>query len=81
MLSREELERIREEQEALETWRTFSRHVVADLLEMCTICGTIREKPQLTRCRLCEDAYICKEGVCAKRHQAELHPGVASWAR
>jgi hypothetical protein len=81
MLSHDELERIREEREALETWRTFSRHVVADLLEMCAICGTIREKTQLARCRWCEDAYICKEGVCTRRHQAELHHGVAFWTK
>ena len=77
MLSHDELERIREEREAFETWRTFSRHVVADLLEACAVCGTIQEKVQLVRCRLCEDNYVCKLGVCAQRHQAELHPGMA----
>ncbi|MGA3324521.1 MAG: hypothetical protein ABSF45_08605 [Terriglobia bacterium] len=79
MLSHEELEKIREEREVLETWRSYSRHVVADLLEACAICGTLREKVQLSRCRWCEDTYICKEGVCAQKHQAELHPAVAFW--
>ena len=79
MLSHDELEKIREEQEALETWRTFSRHVIAHLLEMCIICGTIREKAHLARCRWCEDTYFCKEGICAQLHQAELHPAVAFW--
>jgi len=79
MLSHDELEKIREEREVYETWRSYSRHVVADLLEACAICGTVREKERLTRCRWCEDTYICKEGVCAQQHQAELHPAVAFW--
>jgi hypothetical protein len=34
----------------------------------------------LARCRWCEeDTYICKDGICAQRHQAELHPAVAFW--
>ena len=79
MLSHEELERIREEHEVLYTWRTYSRHVVADLLEACAVCGTLRERTNLTRCRWCEDTYICKEGACAQQHQSELHPAVAFW--
>jgi recombinational DNA repair protein RecR len=79
MLSHKELDRIREEREVMETWRTYSRHVVAEMLEACSICGTLREKDQLSRCRWCEDTYICKEGVCAQQHQAELHPAVAFW--
>ncbi len=79
MLSHDELEKIREEREVMETWRSYSRHVVADLLEACAICGTVREKAQLVRCRWCEDIYICKEGLCSQQHQAELHPAVAFW--
>jgi hypothetical protein len=33
----------------------------------------------LGRCRWCDDTYICKDGVCAQQHQAELHPAVAFW--
>ena len=57
----------------------ISRHVVAEMLEACAICGTVREKVQLSRCRWCEDIYICKDGVCAQKHQADLHPAVAFW--
>jgi len=49
------------------------------MLEACAVCGTIREKVNLDRCRWCEDIYICKEGVCSQKHQAELHPAVAFW--
>jgi len=79
MLSHDDLDKLREEQEVMDVWRTFSRHVVADLLEGCAVCSTVREKARLTRCRWCEDTYICKEGVCAQHHQAELHPAVAFW--
>jgi hypothetical protein len=79
MLSHKELEKIREEREVLETWRTYSRHVVAEMLEVCAICGTVRDKQDLSRCRWCEDTYICTKGVCAEKHQAELHPAVAFW--
>ena len=79
MLSHDELEKIREEQEVMETWRTYSRHVVADLLEACAICGAVGEKVEMSRCRWCEDTYLCKEGVCAQKHQADLHPAVAFW--
>ena len=47
MLSHDELEKIREEREVLETWRSFSRHVVADMLEVCAICGTDPRKGRL----------------------------------
>ena len=77
MLSHDEIERIRQEQEAFETWRRYSRHVVADLLETCSICGTIREKSKLLRCGWCQDTYVCKDGNCAQRHQVQLHSVVA----
>jgi recombinational DNA repair protein RecR len=79
MLSQKELEKIREEHEVFETWRTISRHVVADLLEACSICGTVREKAAMGRCRWCPDTYICKDGLCAHQHQADAHPAVAFW--
>ena len=55
MLSRDDLEKMREEREVLEMWQRYSRHVVADLLEACAICGTLREKVQLARCPWCAD--------------------------
>lgn len=79
MMSKEDLEKIREEQEAMESWRTVSRHVVADLLEACVICGAVREKDRLARCRWCDDVYFCKEGVCAQQHHVGVHPAVAFW--
>jgi hypothetical protein len=33
----------------------------------------------LGRCHWCVDTYICKEGICAQRHQVESHPAVAFW--
>ncbi len=79
MLGRDDFAKIREEQEVLETWRAFARHVVADLLEACSVCGTVREKDQLKRCRWCEDVYYCQKGFCHHQHQAQGHPGVAFW--
>jgi hypothetical protein len=79
MLSKDEMAKLREEHDTMESWRTVSRHVVADLLEACAICGTIREKDHLVRCRWCEDVYFCKEGVCSQQHHMEVHPAVAFW--
>jgi hypothetical protein len=79
MLGKDDLTRIREEREVLENWRAHSRHVVADLLEACTVCGCVRDKDRLTRCQWCEDVYYCKEGVCAQQHHAATHPSVAFW--
>jgi hypothetical protein len=79
MLSHDELEKIREEREVLDTWRNYSRHIIADFLEACAICGILRERAHLTRCRWCEDTYVCKEGACAQQHQVQLHPAVAFW--
>jgi hypothetical protein len=79
MLSRDKLDKIREERDVFETWRSYSRHVLAEMLEACAIYGAIREKERLAHCRWCEDTYICKDGICAQRHQAEVHPAVAFW--
>lgn len=79
MLDKHELEKIREEHEVMDNWRAYSRHVVAALLEACAVCGTVREKEGLTRCRWCEDVYYCKDGLCAQQHNADTHPSVAFW--
>ena len=79
MMTQDELGKIREENEAEDTWRKYSRHFVADLLEGCVVCGAIRERGRLVRCRWCEDIYFCKQGVCSQQHQAETHPAVAFW--
>jgi len=79
MLSDSELQQMREEFETLNLWRRFSRHVVADLLEVCAVCGCVREKCRLTRCRSCEDTYYCSDGLCFHQHQAKHHPAVANW--
>jgi hypothetical protein len=79
MLSDSEQEAMREEFETLDRWRKFSRHVVADLLEVCAVCGCIREKCRLARCRWCEDTYYCADGLCFHQHQANHHPAVANW--
>jgi len=79
MMTNDDLGRIREENEVMDTWRKYSRHVVADMLEACGVCGTVREKDRLTRCHWCEDVYFCKEGLCAQHHQAEMHPAMAFW--
>ncbi len=79
MLTNDEMAKFREEQEVMDNWRKVSRHVVADLLEACAICGTVREKDRLNHCRWCEDVYFCKEGLCHQKHHAEVHPAVAFW--
>lgn len=79
MLSKDDLAKIREEREAMETWRIYSRHAVAEMLEACSVCGLVREKKNLARCRWCDDVYYCQRGVCSRHHQAEAHPGVAFW--
>jgi hypothetical protein len=53
--------------------------VVAELLEACAICGTVREKDRLARCRWCQDVYYCREGTCAQQHHVDIHPAVAFW--
>jgi len=78
MISDDEMDRMREEFETLDRWRKFSRHVVADLLEACTVCSSVREKRRLTRCRWCVDTYYCSDGLCSHRHQATRHPAAAN---
>lgn len=79
MLGKDDLAKLREEREVLENWRTYSCHVIADLLEVCMVCGTVREKERLTRCRWCEDVYYCQGDTCAHQHHAETHPATAYW--
>ncbi len=62
MMTHDDLEKIREEHEAEDIWRKYSRHFVADMLEACAICGTIREKEHLARCRWCEDVLLLQAG-------------------
>ena len=77
MATHSNLSSIRDEVEAETTWRTYSRHIIAHLLEGCAECGTVCEKEQLTRCRSCEDVYLCKSGCCAQQHNTEMHSAVA----
>jgi hypothetical protein len=79
MLSDAELNQFREERQVDEQWRNISCHVIADLLEVCSICDTVREKDRLVRCPLCEDAYCCQDGHCTEQHRLGLHPAVAYW--
>ena len=79
MMSKEDLARIREEHDTMDDWRTYSRHVVAELLEACSICGSVREKSTLVHCQWCQDIYFCKDGTCSQHHHVDTHPGVAFW--
>jgi len=79
MVPKGELEKIREEYEVFETWSRISRHVVADMLEACADCGMVREKERLVRCHWCQDVHFCREGTCAQKHHAAVHPSVAFW--
>ena len=77
MATHSDLSSIRDEVEAETTWRTYSRHIIAHLLEGCAKCGTVREKEHLSRCPTCEDVYLCKNGCCSQQHNTEMHPDVA----
>lgn len=79
MMDKDELHKLQEEQEVFETWRKISRHVVADLLEACSMCDTVRERSQLQRCPWCEDVYLCP-GECMHQHNSRLHPTVSFWS-
>ena len=79
MMSKEDLARIREEHDTMDDWRTYSRHVVAELLEACSICGSVREKSKLVHCKWWQDVYFCKEGTSAQHHHVDTHPAVAFW--
>jgi hypothetical protein len=46
MLTHNDLRNIRDEYEAENTWRKYSRHVIADLLEGCAMCGTSHHFPR-----------------------------------
>ena len=58
MMSKDDLAKIKEERDVMESWRKVSCHVVADLCEACSICGTVRDKDRLAHCRWCED--VCR---------------------
>ena len=79
MMNQEELHKLQEEQEVMETWRKVSRHVVADLLEGCSVCDTLRERNLMLRCPWCEDVYLCP-GECMHQHNLHIHPTVSFWS-
>jgi NADH:ubiquinone oxidoreductase subunit F (NADH-binding) len=79
MIGENELRRIREEHEAYETWRTVSRHVVASLFEVCAVCDAVRDKEHLVRCEGCANVYVCRDGTCARLHEAQAHPVLSRW--
>ena len=74
MLSDAELNAYREERKVDEEWRNISYYVIADLLEVCAVCGIVTEKERLLRCPSCEDTYCCKERRCFDRHHSNQHP-------
>ncbi len=73
-MNKDELGKIREEIEALRTWRNLSREEVAEQLEVCAVCGRVRDREHLVRCPACADVFICEDGLCAWLHHARLHP-------
>lgn len=79
MQSDAELNKFREELEAGEQRRETSCHVIAELIEICSVCDTIRDKARLVCCPWCPDSYHCKDGICAELHQSALHAAVAYW--
>lgn len=79
MLDEAELNRFREEYQADEQWRTISSHAVADMIEICAVCDTVRDKESLVRCPWCRDTYCCEDGVCSEQHRSNQHAAVAYW--
>lgn len=77
----DDLAQLREERETMERWRAYSCHVIAELLEVCAVCGKVMEKDKLTPCRLCHDTYHCKTGTCLYQHHAKAHPVETLWIR
>ncbi len=55
MPSLDELAELRQEHEVMDQRRRHSRHVLAELLEACEICGRVRERDKLAPCRWCGD--------------------------
>jgi hypothetical protein len=80
MMSNEELQKLQEEQEVMNTWRKVSRHVVADLLEGCSVCSTVRERDLLLLCPWCKDVFLCP-GECMQEHNTQLHATVSFWSK
>lgn len=80
MMDQEDLHKLQEELEVMDTWRKISRHVVAELLEACSDCNTVRERNLLLRCPWCDDVYLCA-GECMQHHNARLHPTVTFWSK
>jgi hypothetical protein len=80
MLSDAELNQYREECEVHQQWSNVTCHVIADLLEVCSVCGTVRDKERLVRCPWCDDLYCCREDACTRQHRSSAHPAAANWA-
>jgi hypothetical protein len=74
MVNKDELDKLRQEMEALESWRDVPRHVVAELMEVCAVCGRVRDREHLVHCDCCADVYVCEEGLCTWLHHASIHP-------
>ena len=74
MMSDAELNQYREECEVDEQWHNVTRHVLAEMLEVCSACGMVRDKDRLVRCPCCQDAYCCRDGACSAKHRLSMHP-------
>jgi hypothetical protein len=79
VLSDAEINQFREEREVDEQWRTVSCHAIAEMIEICSVCGTVRDKDKLVRCPWCPDTYLCSDGVCSEQHRSRLHAAIAYW--
>jgi len=81
MAREDDLTSFREERATLERWRTYSYHVIANLLEVCNTCNRVRERTSLTRCEHCRDTYYCQDGMCAYIHHGQVHPRDTIWLK
>jgi hypothetical protein len=79
MPSQDDRTRRRELWEVDEPWRQSSHPMVASGVEACAVCGTVRDRERLARCRWCDDVYWCADGLCAHQHAADLHRELAFW--
>ncbi|HEY6293481.1 MAG TPA: hypothetical protein VI455_18160 [Terriglobia bacterium] len=79
MLNDAELNQYWEDHQTDDEWRKVSYRGIANLLEACSECGSVRAKERLVRCPWCEDTYCCKDQICSEQHRSGLHPAVAYW--
>ena len=61
-------------------WQDVTYHSIANLLEACSECATVRTKDSLVPCPWCEDTYCCMDSVCSEQHRSSVHPAVAFWS-